>query len=743
MNNIEIIKKILEINEYSSLNPVQEKASKYIGENTIVCSPTASGKTTIFELYLLDTIINRKKKVVYISPLKALTSEHYFETRRKFSKEFGLRIGLSTGDLDESVKHLEEYDVLFLTYEKFDSVIRHSPTWLSEVGLLTIDEIHEIGSDRGSTLEVLLTQVKINYPEIKVLGLSATIGNPNEIASWLSAKLIKSDYRPVPLLVGVLYDNKMYFGEQVIKLENIKKDHSLNGIIKDTLLKQKQIIVFCNSRKSTMTYSEKYSREVYGTLTNQEKEKLKVISKEVHNALETPTKQCTLLSNVLGFGVCFHHAGLVSKQRHIIEEEFKKGNIKVIFATPTLAAGINLPAFRVVINSIYRFDLTGSNPLSVNEVLQMVGRAGRPKYDKAGEALIVASKETDINRIYGSYIDAEPSNIDSQLSKINKLRAQLLSIIITNNIESIEEINKFISKTFYYKIFGSTSEIKENIKDIVNEFIEYEFVERIDKSKIKITDLGRKVSLLYLDPTSAHRIIEDLIIKQEKLENLNDLSLLFTLLNTTELSPYLNYKNEKEDGLFVMFEDLKQTIFFDYEDIYLLSKLYEAKMLNDWINETSEDKIIEEYNTSPGQIRDVLTRSEWIIHCILELCKFTGKNIHLFKKFKDLRTRLKYGVSEELVSLVELKNIGRVRARILFSRGMKSPNDIKKDPDKFISIIGRPGLVTLEELNIDYKKKIEEREEASKPIETKNKNERKKREIEKEKYKKQTSLNDY
>jgi len=736
MDNIEIIKKILEINSYSSLNPVQEKALKYIGENTIICSPTASGKTTIFELYLLDTIINRRKKVVYISPLKALTSEHYFETRRKFSKEFNVKVGLSTGDLDESVKHLEEYDILFLTYEKFDSVIRHSPTWLSKVGLLTIDEIHEIGSDRGSTLEVLLTQVKINYPDIKLLGLSATIGNPNEVAAWLSAKLIKSDYRPVPLQVGVLYDNKMYFGEQTIKLENTKKDHSLNGIIKDTLLKQKQIIIFCNSRKSTMTYSEKYSREVYGTLTNEEKEKLKVISKEVHNALESPTKQCNLLSSVLGFGVCFHHAGLVSKQRHIIEDEFKKGNIKVIFATPTLAAGINLPAFRVVINSIYRFDLTGSNPLSVNEVFQMVGRAGRPKYDKSGEALIVASKETDINRIYGSYIDAEPTNIDSQLSKINKLRAQLLSIIITNEIESIEEINKFISKTFYYKIFGSTSEIKENIKDIVNEFIEYEFVERTDRNKIKITDLGRKVSLLYLDPISAHRIIEDLIIKQEKLENLNDLSLLFTLLNTTELSPYLNYKNEKEDGLFVMFEDLKQTIFFDYEDIYLLSKLYEAKMLMDWINETNEDKIIEEYTTSPGQIRDILTRSEWIIHCVLELCKFTGKNIQLFKKFKDLRTRLKYGVSEELVSLVELKNIGRVRARTLYARGMKSPNDIKKDPEKFISIIGKPGLVTLEELKIDYKKEVKEQEVVAKPIE-------KKKDKKEESYKKQTSLNDY
>jgi len=748
MNNKEIIEKILEVNKYSSLNPVQEKASKYIGESTIIASPTASGKTTIFEMYLLDTIINQKKKVIYISPLKALTSEHYFETRRKFSKEFDLRIGLSTGDLDESVKHLESYDILFLTYEKFDSVLRHSPDWLSKVGLLTIDEIHEIGGDRGATLEVLLTELKINYPGIKLLGLSATIGNSNEVASWLNAKLIKSDYRPVPLELGVLYDNKIYVDENITELPNIKKDHSLNSIIVDTLENKKQIIVFCNSRKNAMSQAEKYSREIYKYLSEEEKEKLKVIAKDALSAIESPTKQCLALYSVLNLGTAFHHAGLISHQRHVVEEEFKKGNIKIIFATPTLAAGINLPAYRVIISSVYRFSAGGSTPISVNEFLQMAGRAGRPKYDKTGQALAVASKETDINRIYESYLLASPQDIDSQLSKLNLLRSHLLGIIITNEIKSIEEINKFMSQTFYYKIFGSTLEIKENIKEIVNEFIEYKFIEKKDK-QIEVTDLGKKVSLLYLDPISAHNIIEDLEIKKECLEEVNDLSLIYTLLNTNELHPYLNYKEDREDILFRTFEDIKQEIYFYYEDIYLLGKINESMMLREWITETIEDKIIDEYNTTPGQIREIITRSEWIIHCIIELCKFIKGDIRLIKKFQDLKLRLKYGISQELVPLVELKNIGRIRARSLYIRGIKTPNDIKKDVDKFISIVGRAGLLTLIELKIDYNssKLKEEKEIPIKQIENKKENKKKgKKEEEKnknEKYKTQTFLKDY
>ena len=169
----ELISEILETNGYLSLNPVQKKASEHIGKNLLVCAPTASGKTTIFEMYLLYFAVSKKQKVIYISPLKALTFEHYQDFKKKYSKKHDLSFGISTGDLDSSSKNLSSYDVLFLTFEKFDSVLRHEPEWLKDIGLFVLMRYMAGMWHNWNNLRSLITQIKVNFPS----GFSRTISN--------------------------------------------------------------------------------------------------------------------------------------------------------------------------------------------------------------------------------------------------------------------------------------------------------------------------------------------------------------------------------------------------------------------------------------------------------------------------------------------------------------------------------------------------------------------------------------
>ena len=199
--------------EITGLRPAQEKSIKkglLEGKNLLVCTPTASGKTLIAELAALKSIIENKGKAIYIVPLKALASEKYREFKRRYDKV--AKIALSIGDIDSSDSYLAEYDLIFCTSEKLDSLIRHHSPWLSNVKTVIIDEIHLLNdTERGPTLEILLTILKQLLKNVQIIGLSATIGNAEELAEWLNADLVEDDWRPVKLHKGIYMDGKVEF----------------------------------------------------------------------------------------------------------------------------------------------------------------------------------------------------------------------------------------------------------------------------------------------------------------------------------------------------------------------------------------------------------------------------------------------------------------------------------------------------------------------------------------------------
>jgi len=210
-----IPKKVLEAvhaKGFKDLRPSQLKsidAGLFDGKNLLVCTPTASGKTLVAELAFLNTVLHDHGRAVYVVPLKALASEKHREFKKHYPQ---LRVGVSIGDIDSSDSYLSKYDLIITTSEKFDSLIRHRAPWLSSVRLLVVDEIHLLNDpSRGPALEVLITLLRKQLKGLQVIGLSATIGNPEELSGWLGAELVVDDWRPVRLDKGVYLDGEVDF----------------------------------------------------------------------------------------------------------------------------------------------------------------------------------------------------------------------------------------------------------------------------------------------------------------------------------------------------------------------------------------------------------------------------------------------------------------------------------------------------------------------------------------------------
>lgn len=198
---------------FDELRPSQVKsirAGLLDGRNLLVCTPTGSGKTLVAEIAIMNSILNGSGKGIYIVPLKALAYEKYTD----FKKKYGLmcNIRMATGDMDSEDRYLESADLIICTAEKLDSLIRHKVSWLRYVKSIVVDEIHLLNdSHRGPTLEILITILKMILKDIQIIGLSATIGNPNELAEWLEAELVFDEWRPVELKEGIYLEGDVEF----------------------------------------------------------------------------------------------------------------------------------------------------------------------------------------------------------------------------------------------------------------------------------------------------------------------------------------------------------------------------------------------------------------------------------------------------------------------------------------------------------------------------------------------------
>lgn len=656
------LKALLHGQGYITLHPPQAEAVPLVlrGESVVVSIPTASGKSLIGYLAAFRMVLEHHRKVLYIVPLKALATEKR-DDLNAFSS-LGIKVSLSIGDLDSDETSLKDADIVVATSEKADSLMRHGNQFMNDVGLVIADEVHLINDPgRGPTLEVALTKMMLRNPAMQMIALSATISNATELADWLKARLVSSTWRPVPLREGVYLDGEIFFADG--KNQEIDtSEEPLWGLIKGAIDDGGQCLVFVNSRRSTESVAFKYSKFTKTMVESN----LDTKSKNILEGEIEPTSIGKKLAHCVSAGIAFHHAGLSYQQRKLVEDSFKKGQVKCIVATPTLAAGINLPARRVIVRDTSRFDANaGSISISVMEVRQMCGRAGRPRYDRYGEAVLMAKTEDEKFHLMDNYLYGEAEKIFSKLGAEPVLRSHILGLLATGDAHSRNDIIRFIQETFYghqSALYG----LEEAVDKIVELLIEHGMVE--EQELLQTTWFGKRVSDLYIDPQSA-------LILRQALENWNDdvsdLAILQAVCSTPDvMSLYLRKKDQ--EWILDLMEEMEGHFLIappEDEDEYqfFISDFKVAYLLQGWIEEREEEELLNFFSVGPGDLRNRTDSAEWLLYSMQELAKQFCPSAR--ERLAHLLLRIRHGVKDELTDLIKLRGIGRSRARLLFSAG--------------------------------------------------------------------------
>jgi helicase len=700
---------ILESKGYKELYPPQERAIKLgvlEGESLLITTPTASGKTLIALLASSNKVV-QGKKVVYLTPLRALANEKYEEFKVLESlKRNGewIRVGISTGDYDSPGESLAKYDVIVVTNERFDSLIRHNVSWLDEVGLYVADEIHLVGDyDRGPTLEVALTRIRTMAKDAQLIALSATVKNAKHLEKWLGIKLVSMNWRPVPLVEGIYSHGVIMFSDNSLrKIMRTNRGEAIDLAI-DCISNEGQALIFAETRKRAVSLAVRASELTRMYLKEDEAKNAKELSQQILEVGEE-TELSRLLSKTVECGSAFHHAGLSSPHRRIVENGFKKGIIKLVCATPTLAAGVNLPARRVIIASLWRYDpIEGRSKISVLEYKQMCGRAGRPQFDDYGETIIVAPSKYDAEEIVYEYVKGEPEPIRSQLSREAALRTHVLSTIVSLPGIDRQELNKFFSKTLFAYQYSKLA-LASRLGKALNMLISENLVEK-RKERFLATEFGKRISMLYIDPKTGIEFKK--AIELAKRGEKHEVGILHIIATSEDFYPKLYARERDYEQILQFLDEHKEelivkppsiTSYHSFEEY--LQSFRAVMVLWAWINEYGEEEILARFGVEPGDLHRATETAEWLCYAFSELCKLFG-NSELYSESIRLHDRIKHGVKGELLQLVGIEGVGRVRARVLYSAGIRSLKDIQR--------VSLERLASLPKIGFTLARKIKEK----------------------------------
>ncbi len=439
---------VLDLLSSASLEPrgVQREAIErglLEGASLMVCSPTGSGKTLVGEMAALRAVLSGER-ALYLVPLRALAAQVSSVMRERYQAR-GVRVGVTTGDFQTDAEYLADAEIIVTTFERADSLMRRRAPWLDEVGTVVVDEVQTIGErGRGARLESVLMRLRRLLPEVQIVALSATIGAPEELAEWLGCDLIVSEQRPVPLHYSIVPTRD--------------KVQTLRNIVLATVRADGQSIVFARTRRDAESLASHLAPEIGRHMTSAEQREVSSELDSVENWYVSPPRA---LRGLLHHGVAFHHAGLSYSVRDLIERLFRRGLLRVVFATSTLSAGVDFPARTVIVTDV-RSPSDHRTLISANQLHQMLGRAGRPGHDTMGMGIVlVGSKgeaETVRDRYFDVMEDAETGEtvlfprydrVNSVLSDPEALTEQVLVALATLGESSPQKlVDEYFSDSF-------------------------------------------------------------------------------------------------------------------------------------------------------------------------------------------------------------------------------------------------------------------------------------------------------
>ena len=821
----------------SQLHPPQHEAMPSVlsGSNTLLAIPTASGKSLVAYIGIMKRLLDDEpgSKAVYIVPLKALASEKY-DDLSELCNSVNLTVGLGIGDASAEAKKIEECDVLVCTSEKLDSLMRNRSEIMANVSIVVADEFHLMNdATRGPTLEINLTRLRHLRPKAQIIALSATVGNCQDLATWLNATLVLSNWRPVALEYSTFHD--LHLEPRLVQSsamssdgESLQPPRDLEGpkshptwvVVNDTLDHDGQVLVFVGTRRSAQSEALKLAKRVQKRLTKEDPDRLKRLD-DFAQGLEgrQQTAMAERLATAIRGGVAFHHAGLTHGQRKAIEGAFKEGLLVGLTATPTLAAGVNLPARRVLVRDLKRWDDGMSRPLPVMEVRQMLGRAGRPKYDAFGEAWVLC-KGTDgwaiADDVSQRYFFGPVESISSKLSSEPALRTHLLAAIATGGLRHRGELGDFFQATFLGASVSPTY-LKEQLDRMIDWLVAERFIRRVgvdedyagrradrsveagsedwddempiwasiaqktggvdlradaqpsgtgmarvesaftkaslgftqatdlaqvggwgqsagvdhDGMQYEATMMGERVTQMYLDPLSASMLRTGLRRAVRRLVRQNAPVTEFGLLQLATTTPDFsslwakNSDMEVNSLLWLKTNSIEDELLTDITlEERLLGYVKSAWMLEKWMEEETMREIESDLDVSPGDLHHRVDLMGWLLAAAQQVLLtddvFSEEHLPEIDQLSTildvLRQRTRHGCKPDLLQLVNIRHVGRARARELAKLNLRTPQDVlnlsRKQRNELLALRGW-GPMLLEKILTEVEKVVKKQASGS------------------------------